>query len=47
MEVFPPAEFAKVDFADGIILYTTDDPIGPTVRRGLKPYQGPTQVSLH
>ena len=31
MDVFLAVEFAVVDFVSGIILCTTEDPIGPTI----------------
>ena len=37
---FPPIEFVLLDFALGIILYTTESPIGPMVGWRLKSYQG-------
>ena len=43
---FLHVEFTMVAFAGGIILCTAEDPIGPAAGWGLKPRQGPDQVSL-
>ena len=47
MDAFPHIEFAMSDFVGGIILCNAEDPRGPTIGWGLKPYLGHMQGSMH